>query len=199
MRKRAGGGLINDAFGASLWGSIPFVGGLIEAAGALHGLIKGPASEEALRRMDKHPGYSYIPGVGTSRLFRKYQSASASSRERKHALSELLGWAIFPTLGAGIGAYKATRGYSDAPLIEKLDRGISGAVIGAGIGSVPTMLGFALGNLRRNRSSAEQAAHDDNKSILANLLIPGVAGYNAAQRMRGALREEYKRNENPTD
>lgn len=201
MHKRAGGGLANDSLGSSVWGSIPYVGGLSNMAGAVHGLIKGPASEEELREMDKHPGYAYLPGVGASRLIRKVQSTGTSENKRKHAISEVLAPAAHVLAAATAGA--VINGVSNFSLTRSrnqkiLDLLIGGAV-GAGIGALPTLIGSAIGTARRNRSSAEQDAHDNNASIAANWFIPGVAGYNTAQRMRSALRDEYIRNENPTD
>lgn len=201
MRKRAGGGLANDSFGSTLWGSIPYAGGLISATGALHGLVKGPASEEELLEMDKHPAYSYLPGVGASRLVRKMQSTGTSENKRKHVASELLAPAAHvlaaATAGAVINGVKNFNTFRSRG--QKVRDLVVGGAIGATLGALPTMLGSSIGRYRRNRSSAEQDAHDNNASVAANWFIPGVAGYNATQRMRGALRDEFSRNENPTD
>ena len=156
--------------------------------GAVTGLVEGPAKEKDLVKMDKKPGYSYIPGVGAYRLARKQLAAVENDRPRRTLLSEAAGpvtSAIAPAaLGAGLGA--AFGGQQGAAI---------GALAGGGASTAAQLIGGLIGMARRRRTDTERGIEDSKESLLANLLVPGVAGYRSGRRALDAYDDEVKRNE----
>lgn len=192
MRKTADGGVINDALGNAITvgATMPLggIGGLASLGGTIAGLAAGPAKEKDLNKMDKRPAYSYIPGVGAYRLARKQLAAVDNSRPRSTLLSEMAGpltSSVAPALvGAGLGA--AFGGQPGAAI---------GALAGGAASGGATLLGNLIGMARRRRTDMERGIEDEEESRLANLLVPGVAGYRTGRRALDAYDDEVKRNE----
>lgn len=192
MRKTADGGVINDALGNAITvgATLPLggIGGLASLGGTIAGLAAGPAKEKDLNKMDKRPAYSYIPGVGAYRLARKQLAAVDNSRPRSTLLSEMAGpltSSVAPALvGAGLGA--AFGGQQGAAI---------GALAGGAASGGATLLGNLIGMARRRRTDMERGIEDEEESRLANLLVPGVAGYRTGRRALDAYDDEVKRNE----
>lgn len=192
MRKTADGGVINDALGNAITvgATMPLggIGGLASLGGTIAGLAAGPAKEKDLNKMDKRPAYSYIPGVGAYRLARKQLAAVDNSRPRSTLLSEMAGpltSSVAPALvGAGLGA--AFGGQQGAAI---------GALAGGAASGGATLLGNLIGMARRRRTDMERGIEDEEESRLANLLVPGVAGYRTGRRALDAYDDEVKRNE----
>ena len=206
VKTARGGGIGNDTIGAGLWSGGTL--GLSSLFGKLHGIAKGPASDEELEEMDEHPGRSWAPGVGASRQARKtLTTAKASKNPRTLVASELfgsltsaapvmaaatlIGAALAPKryfrMGDGsIGAYKNTRAGA-----------ATGAMVGAGAIAAAHMLAAILAKTKKRRTTMEQDKLDRESGIgLKNWLIPGVGMYNRLKRKDLVQTQEDSRNNN---
>lgn len=194
MQKKADGGMANDMIGGYATAAIPYVGGIANLGGTIHGLYKGKPTEEELEEMDRTPERSWFPGVGSYRLARKSLDAVQNDHPRATVLSEAAG-SLLHSLVGGIagglaGAAASTR--ADPKVKPALISG--GVAAGAVLGAAPQILGSIIGLARKRRTAREQEEADANHSILKALLVPGYAGYSGARRMASITRREDERN-----
>lgn len=173
---------LTDTLGALAGGMLPF-GEITSPIGSMYGALDRDRYEH------QDVGGAFIPGVGAARLINRLKSQvgkevrdteddpkNKDARPVRHAISEqlspLTSMLVTTGLGAGLGK-----------LIGRSNKGaIRGAQIGAIAGGSGLLAGSILAALKRRRTAQEQI-DNDKKTVLKDLLIPGVGQYNKHKRM----------------
>lgn len=178
-------------------GMIPYIGPGASTVGSLKALLEDVDDEAK-----PHKGVSknLIPGVANYRLAKRLKG-QAIRQDRKHkgnAVNNLLGERIGPftaILGATLAGGLTGKG------IEALTKNTGarytskGMLIGAGAGTLSSIIGGIIAGIKRRRTAKEQVEHD-KKLRLSNYLVPGVAEYNSYKRLgrsQGDIDENKKK------
>lgn len=193
----------------------PLIGPTGVGLGASAGSMDTPATEEAEKEWDAHPGKAWLPGVSAYRLNRRHRRQLVDDKGNSpHAIAQgfgpitstlaamLAGGAAGGALGAGVGG---TFGVDDSHAKGALLGGGVGALAGTGalggIALLANLLGGPIAAAMTKRRTAEEQRAYNNSSTLKEYLIPGVAPYNAWKttgRVFGAA-DERKANTKDTD
>lgn len=169
LEKHAGIGndiLLGTAGNTALNMIVPAGGGIAGLTGMLHGMTTPTPSLEDIQEMDETPGRSAIPGVGSSRVWRRRRALRKLLKDKPGyfnlPLSELSGALLNPALMMAGGALG----------------GDTGAAIGLGIGGGGSVLGSLAALLTKRRSLEEQARVENSKTrAVLRHIVPGLAAY----------------------
>ena len=159
-------------------GSIPFIGPAFTVAPYWAGLASAPDNSQ------KGIGMSFLPGVSSFRRGNRMKTQvmrelaqiendkkNKDARPVAHAIAEHIGpttsFLTSAVLGSGLGALLAKR---------------KGALAGAGIAGVATLIGMLAAAIKRRRTKQEQIDADKG-SVLMKYLVPGTGTYDYFKRL----------------
>lgn len=174
---------VNDVLASAVMGSLPWIGGPTQAAGAIAGLAD-TASDADEAEYDKTPGTSWIPGVGAKRMTTRLKNQlTGSNGTRKRFWSSQFGpltsILLSSAAGAGIGAGAGALARRDDPSDGALAGAGVGALVGGGTAAGVSLLAALSAAATKRRTKEEQlAAADSSAGVAADYLVPGVATYN---------------------
>ena len=187
---------VGDYAAHAMFPGIGSVGSLI---GRVHGLASDPTTEADIAEANDNPGMALIPGVGRSRLVRRWkQQVRDKEGGYTKGYSQVIGPATstlaLTLLGAGVGALSGHIWGKDPETVKdsngdvvwkpawyegKEMRGAEiGAGIGAGAGMLANLLGMFSAAATRRRTAQEHKDYIENGSAVADYLVPGRAEYN---------------------
>lgn len=158
------GAVVGNNITSPIHPSLPLITGF---GGLTHGLFSETPSLEDIKELDEHPAPAYIPGVGTSRLWRRKRALRSLLKDKPGRfnipISELTGMfgnmALTTTLGGLLG-------------------GKEGLAAGLGVGAGGLALGTLAPLFTKRRSLEDQYGVENSKTrAVLRHLIPGLAAY----------------------
>lgn len=169
---------VADAAGALLWGAVPYVGSVANAAGGAAGLLAPPKDPGDLAKGSE--ASVLAPGVGAFNAGAVDKAVAGDYKRRSGRPSALyhevagsvLGSLLSGAAGAGLGLHLERRSGG---------KGYKGALIGAASGAaLPLAIAMVAAAITPTRSTAEQDAAE--RMGTADLLVPGLGAYNRWKR-----------------
>jgi hypothetical protein len=196
MQKQAG--TLEEALASAVTGAVPYVGGPVQGAGAIHGLVSPAPSVEEEADWNDSTAKGMIPGVSSSRLMRRVKRQLKNDRGSSPRAIATLGAPLLHNLigalgGAAVGGVIGARQGSGVNSNQDNERGAMGAVIGAVAGSGLVMgahlIAAALAGITDTRTRDEQR-EEANKGVATDYLVPGVSTYNYYKSLGRSMADE---------
>lgn len=179
--------------------SLPVGAGLV---GDVHGVLAGDPGKKELRKINKNPYMSFVPGVGHSRLVRRLQHEYTDRKIDKNsakvrAAGVIMNKRLTPLLlglagaigGGAIGQHiyntrKSDNGPSDDSIAPQTLGMIYGALAGTTAGHLVNLVGSIAGAVSKKRKINKT----DYNSDIAKMAIPGYGMYELTNQTIGDIK-----------
>lgn len=153
--------------------------------GSLAGMLTDTRSPEEQREASDYGALNLLPGVGAYNLAKRRGRAAKDQGGYGALVSEHLGVPLSIAASGGLGGL----------IGSQFDAGAEGALLGAGLGAGSQLLGFLGSGLTETRDREDMQQKNTTMQMLANLLVPGVAGYEQGKRLGYTRKYDKQREE----